>query len=282
MISNKGQEALQKPFVLFHQKSHSCVGSSPGATAPHKNVVLVGFPQTRFPFIFTCSGVAFSTGPSVDISSIAVPHGHRDSRFHCSLHHRSAGEFALMSGPPASPHSSLLLVFVRLLLNTVFLIPLSSSAVWHFYAFYKILSWTSHHLGWVCWSPLEVFLVWSCPSFSSQRWVPHCQDLSNDTVKLNKVIFQWTRYCQERSPLEMTFFTVFLQSFSVEVKDWMGILIYLSMLKLNPAGTFCLSIKIVGKAEYRQRQYLSAPSLSRENLVIQVIRVLHMKSHIKQ
>lgn len=62
----------------------------------------------------------------------------------------------------------------------------------------------------------------------------------------------------------------------------MGILIYLSMLKLNPAGTFCLSIKIVGKAEYRQRQYLSAPSLSRENLVIQVIRVLHMKSHIKQ
>lgn len=80
------------------------------------------------------------------------------------------------------------------------------------------------------------------------------------TVKLNNVIFQWTRYCQEISPLELTLVSLFTGSFSVEVKDWMGILIYLSVLELNSTGAFCLSVKIVGKAEYRQGQYLSLAS----------------------
>lgn len=84
--------------------------------------------------------------------------------------------------------------------------------------------------------------------------------LTMTTVKLNNVIFQWTRYCQEISPLELTLVSLFTGSFSVEVKDWTRILIYLSVLELNSTGAFCLSVKIVGKAEYRQGQYLSLAS----------------------
>lgn len=144
------------------------------------------------------------------ISSIAVPHVHRDSLFHHAFHHRPAGEFALMPEPPA-PAPSPLLVSVRLLLKYGF--PYSSLILCRvaFLCFLQdaVLDLPSPWVGVlessgsVSGTELPQLLLTKATPL-----VPHFQDLSNNTIKLNKMIFQWSREITSGNYISEPFYRV--------------------------------------------------------------------------
>lgn len=169
MISSKGQESFSKALYTFPPENSLLCWLFSMGTAPHKNMVLWWT-------------VHKSEVPSWHLHLVwhgILPWSKCRYQLHCSSP-CALGQSVFATGLLGNLLWCLDHLLPHLLhhcwclwgcfLNIVFLTPLSSSAVWHFYAFYKILSQTSHHLGWVCWSPLEPFLVQSCPSFSSQRW----------------------------------------------------------------------------------------------------------------
>lgn len=166
MIFSKSQEVSSKTLCTFPPKNLLlCWLFSMGHWSSQAHGAVVGCPQTRGSFMASSPALVWHS-PQVQVC-ISAPLQFSMCTGTIGFTTGLLGNL-LWSLDHLLPH---LLHHYRCLwgcfLNTVYLIPLSSSAVWHFNAFYKILSQTSHHLGWVCWS------LWNCFWYRTAQASPH-------------------------------------------------------------------------------------------------------------